>query len=513
MSPLSTDPTSVDEGRGARCAGEGQPSDAGRGALWAIIENAGAQVIALVVFIVLARFLTPADFGAVALAMMLSEACVLTFVEPIATTIVVNRISSQEDYSVAFWLSVVAALAVVATINSAAPLASGISGYERLPQILALLSPVVLVQALTRVPEAWLSRAMQFRTLAIRRGLAALAGAAAGLIGVAVGLGIYAIVLQQVVGVLAGAAALWSLSPWRPVTRFTRVSVGRIVRRSLQLAPNSVATYLLNSLDGVAVSILTGPATGGIYNGAKRLRLAPQLVLVNALGRVTLAQLSLQHVNGASLGDTFVETTGVATFATLPLFVGAALVAPEMCHLLLGPKWDGIAPILGVLMLMLPLGLINNLLTNLYLVRNRLRMLTAVKFGQVVLFSLAVLASANQPAVVTAWATLVPMVVSIPLMAFLASRFTPFSLWALLPRVGGPAIACLGMAMVLMGLRPMLAEWAALPRLAVSCGAGAVTYAALGTLLCGSQLRQVWSWLQTWRSRDVIGSTAPGRVR
>jgi O-antigen/teichoic acid export membrane protein len=482
-------------------------ADAGGGAFWAILEGAGAQVLSLGIFIILARFLAPADFGTVGLAMMLSEACVLALVEPVATTIVVRRTPTQDEYSTAFWLSLAVACLVVVAINLLAPLASRISGYDNLPLVLALLSPTVLLQAVSRVPEAWLTRAMQFRTLAIRRSIASVAGGVAGLLAVALHAGVFALVVQQVVGAAVGAAALWTLSPWRPALRLRRAALGVVGTLSVKLAPNSFATYVLNSFDAVAVGILAGATTGGIYNAAKRLRLAPQLVLVNALGRVTLSQFSRTATGSADLGETFIASAGMAMFLTLPLFVGASLVAPEICHLLLGPKWDGIAPIFAVLILMLPLGLLNNLFTNLYLIQGRMRLLTIVKMSQILVFTLAVMASAGHPAVVTAWATLVPLVIILPAMGALAASFTPFSGPAFLGRLAGPVGAGLGMAAAVEAVRPAMAEWAMAPRLLGLVGVGVAAYAVLSILLCRTVSRQAFAWLIS-RRRNGRGNPA-----
>jgi O-antigen/teichoic acid export membrane protein len=484
-------------------AGPAKPTrpDAGAGAFWAIAEGVGNQALSLGLFMVLAHFISPADFGTVALAALLCEAIQLAIVDPIATTVVVNPHPDEADYSAAFWLALSASAILLVLILAASPLMAVLGGYPSLPGVLAWMSLMVLAQGFSRVPEAWLTRAMKFRTLALRRTAGALAGGVVGIAAAMGGAGEYALVAQQIVGALVATAALWALSPWRPRLRIPAGRWAGVVRKAWSLAPNSIATFLMNSLDVFAVGLLAGPSTGGIYAAAKRLRLAPQLVLVNTIGRVTLSQSAQTLQAGGDVGAVFVRSAVMATFLTLPLFAGAALLSEDLCALLLGRHWTGIAPIFAVMMLSCPLALLNNLFTNLFLIRSRTRALSLLKLAQVALFVLAILATAGRPAIATAWASMLPLALVVPAMGAISAAFTPYRRRDLLAGLLRPIGCVTVMAAVVLALSAEIAGWNGVLRILVLACAGALAYGAAALLLCRGPLRDGLAWAAARRRR------------
>jgi|GEM_PF-3836802 len=357
-----------------------------RGATWAVLGGNGSQVIAFIMFVIVSRMVGPEAFGAVAVALLLIEIGRAFTSECFATNLVALGSFRRDTFDAAFVQAVGGAILTALLFALAAPLLTQLFNIAALTTVVPLMAPLLVVHALARLYEAELTIRLEFRALAVRSVAAVLIGGATGIGAAASGLDVMALILQQWASALISLLLLALPAHWRPGLRFSRDTFTQIARQSFALAPANLITTLRQSIDGLAVASFSGAAAAGVYNLAKRTRLALQLGLSAAIGRVSLPAFALVKEEPARLANAVAEALRLAAVVAFPVFIGVAAVAPELINVFLGAEWAGAAAPMTLLMIGGALAVTTRLCDNTLLVLGRRATIVALHA-----FALAVL--------------------------------------------------------------------------------------------------------------------------
>jgi O-antigen/teichoic acid export membrane protein len=324
---------------------------AARGVLWSLLEYGGGEAISFLVFLVLARLVTPADFGLVALAGVY-VAFVQTFLVQGFADAVIQRAELNEDHcTTAFWANLaVAALFLLLGIALARPVA-WLFGQPELAGIICWLSPVVLSTALNSIPQALFKRRLRFASFALR----ALVGiAAGGIVGVAMALngwGVWSLVGQQLANGMVSVAVIWGTSEWRPGWRPARRSFAEMAPFSWNVIAGALVRFCYLKCDVFLIGLFLDARLLGYYTIVQRLLITCGLVTQSSVLPIVLPVLSrLQH-DRQRFRDAFVTAVRLTQALWLPLAVGLGVVADPLIPLLFGRQWIPSIPLFEIMSL------------------------------------------------------------------------------------------------------------------------------------------------------------------
>jgi lipopolysaccharide exporter len=293
--------------------------------------------------VVLARMLSPDDFGVVAVA-----GSVVAIVEGLgAFGIDKALIRTREDdralYDSAWTLAAlrgVASAAVMLTV--AAVLSDG-----RLAAVLRALAFVPIVTGLTNPRFVTFERDLVYSRFAVLTLGAKLVSVTATLV-VAFALRSYwALVVGLIANALAGMVFSYALAPYRPRISFERFRT--LFAFSGWLTLTSAVTALSMETDRIIVGRLLGLGDAGLYDMTQRVGVLPTRELLNPLQRLLLPAFSLLLNERDRLGRAVRESINVLGSLSLPTAAGFAVVAGDIVPLLLGQQWTPIVPLLVVL--------------------------------------------------------------------------------------------------------------------------------------------------------------------
>ncbi|TGN89349.1 lipopolysaccharide biosynthesis protein [Bradyrhizobium yuanmingense] len=319
------------------------------GVIWSALDSAVGQALTLVIYMIMARLLSPQILGIVATGALALEFCRAVLIESIAIAVQARPDPKDEDYTASFWLiaglSLFAALALFASSGAI----ERFSGLSDLAIVLKGFCIVVAVQGLSRTHEAWLTRNQLFRSLAIRSLSSISIGGAVGIALAIQGYGVVALVGQLVSTSLISLVSLWILTPWRPRLRVSRQAVIDLLSYARYVALTGITNFANANSDLIFVTWYTGAAGAGFYSLAKRLVNAVSTVIGNALNRVFFSTIAgLQHDREASR-STLVDFVKYTSLLTAPLFAGIAALAPDLIAGFFGSKWGEAAPLLAIM--------------------------------------------------------------------------------------------------------------------------------------------------------------------
>jgi O-antigen/teichoic acid export membrane protein len=303
--------------------------------------------LTLVVMLVLARLLSPQDFGVVSASLLVIQISAIVTQAGIGPALVQQPSLRREHIYTAFTLSLASAVVLLMVILA---FASGIAralGTEALAPVLRSLAWLLPLQALAMVPEFLLRRELQFRVLASIRVISF--GAGYGAVGVTVavlGGGVWALVAANTAQHLVHTAMLLARRP-----HAKRLSVdGQALRDLLTFGAGfslaRIGNYLAVYGDKFVAMRWLGPAALGLYERAYQIMAMPAVGIGQVLDDVLFpAMAQIQHER-ARMAAAYRRCLSGIALLTLPVSATALILAPELVTVALGPKWhDAVLPL------------------------------------------------------------------------------------------------------------------------------------------------------------------------
>lgn len=328
-----------------------------RGFVWAFTGSAGQAVLQIAATIVLARLLTPEQFGAVAAALLIVGLAQLLTQLGVSAALVQRATLTEEDVAAAFGFSVLVSMVFAVALATSAPALNPLVGLAPDSRLLPLLSPALVLAGLAAVPSGLLQRRMQFRQLAV----VDLIAAGPAMIGVSVGLalaglGAYALAWAEIVAALVTAVGYLLLA--RPTLRLLapgtawarlRPMIGFGSGYSLAQLGNWVA----QNADNLVVANMLGTGPLGVYSRAYNLLSEPAAVIGGAADKVLFPAMARVRDEGERLRAAYVRSASLIALVTAPASVLLCVLAPEVVRVLLGPQWGAVVLPLRVFALVL----------------------------------------------------------------------------------------------------------------------------------------------------------------
>jgi O-antigen/teichoic acid export membrane protein len=325
-----------------------------RGLTWTIANAWGIQALNLVVFVILARLLVPADFGLVALAVVFVAFAQLLVDQGLGDALVQRREVTRSHIDTAFWVSVTTGCVLtVLGIGLAIPIAAVLREPELRP-ILQVLSLTFVLAALSSIQIALLRREFAFRSLAVR-GLVAAAGG--GMVGVALaysGHGAWALVGQLVAAAALSVITLWWVSPWRPGFQASRRDFRELFGFGINVVGSDVLGFLSRNVDNLLIAVFLGTTPLGIYAVGYRILETSQKLLINIARKLTFPAFSRLQEDPDRMKRAYFRVTRAGGAVIMPGYVALALVAPELTIVLFGERWAASGWVAAVLFLIGP---------------------------------------------------------------------------------------------------------------------------------------------------------------
>ena len=324
---------------------ETQPPGLGRvavsGAGWQSVSYVGGKLLVLVSTAILARLLTPDDFGLVALALVF-----VTYAEVVADFGVAQALiylparRSSADAAVvlsALWSVTLAGAGVLA-----APAVAAFFGRADVTPIFRALSLSLLLNGIGQVPDALLRRDLRFRTQ-IAGNLARAAAQGVASVAFALGgAGAWAIVLGQLVGEAAWAGTLWALVDYRPrrgFHRLQRTDVKELVGYGAPAAGNALVLSLVFNVDYLIVGRRLGARELGYYTLAYRI---PQMLIIQVfyiLSTVTFPLFARVRTSAERLRNGYLVAVKLQSVYGVIAGVALAVTAADLVPFVFGDKW------------------------------------------------------------------------------------------------------------------------------------------------------------------------------
>ncbi len=320
--------------------------------VWALIRQIGTMGISFISNIVLARLLSPDDFGCIGM-LAIFIAISNTFVNGgFGSALIQKQNLTQKDYSTVFFFNIAISVLLYGVLFISAP---AIAKFYNLPLLCAVLrvqGVVLIIDALCVVQGNKLKKELQFQKLSI----IALSSAIIS-VGVAIwmaynGFGVWALVYQQIAFSSMKFAIMWLWSRWRPSLVFSIDSFKSLFSFGSFVLLTSLISTFCNNIQGLLVGRYFNPATMGHYAQAKRLEDVAVSTVTTTVDQVSYPVLSKVNESKETMINATRKFSMVVAYVVFPMMTLLVLVARPIIILLYTAKWEASIPYFQILCLM-----------------------------------------------------------------------------------------------------------------------------------------------------------------
>jgi teichuronic acid exporter len=479
--------------------------------VWYAGTRLWTQALSWAVTLVLARLLTPADYGLFAMAQTCSFTFELLQEFGLGAAIVQRQHLTREQLNAIFWIVCGTSLSVATVACLSAGLAARFYGEPRLTQLIQLLSLTFLLDAFGMVPYNLLTKELDFR----RRSLAAAWGVVASA-GVSVGLaycgsGFWALVAGQLARAVVRNIMVSVFCGWHPGCTISFLDMGKIIRFGLHVAGAGGIATLSTITTRALIGRFLGSYELGLYSMSTTMGLDNPMhrLVTSVVNQLSLPVFSTLQQDDEQLRWYFLKITKYLAVIAWPAQIGMALVAHDLVSVLLSDTWQPIVRLVqafavgGVFYIVsLPTA---PSLTARGKAHQVLRFSCLSLMGTIAACFLGLPFGLN--GIATAWLVLYPLCRAY--LVVLSLREIRLSLRQYLQNLCSPILATVAMTLVLLTMHGLLlAEAQPLARLMLDLGAGGVTYAMVILLIdrrFGTEVKKMVRGLMPGSRRDKQG--------
>lgn len=320
-----------------------------KGVFWKLLENGGAQGIQFVIAILLARMLTPAEYGVVGIIMIFITIANVFVQSGFGTALVQKKQADEMDFSSVCYFEIVLAVGMYGILYLAAPIIASYYEIEELRAIVRVLAVVLFPGAVISVQTAYVSRKMEFRGLFLSTLVASVVSGAVSIWMAYKGYGVWAMVGQQVMYYGALMMALFLTVSWKPARMYSMERVREMFGFGWKLLCASLLDTVFNNLYGLFIGKIYNEELLGSYNRGEQF---PKLIATDlgmAIQAVLLPAFSSRQEDVARVRQMVRQAIRLSSFVTLPMLLGMFAVADTMVEVLLGEKWLICVPFLRIM--------------------------------------------------------------------------------------------------------------------------------------------------------------------
>ena len=325
-------------------------NEAIKGMSWSAIEKFISQAIAFILGIIMARLLSPADYGIIGMIAIFIGIAGTLVDSGLGTALIQKKEKNREDYSTLFLFNFGVSTLLYLALFIAAPWIADFYKTPVLKDVTRVVTFQLVLNALFNAHYTKLRIDLQFKALSIISLIAQILTGCVGVFLAYIGWGVWALVWQTIFSCIArGIMSVTYLKWWMPGTRFSSKSFHSLFGFGSKI----LASSLINTIYGNIYTLIIGkkftPDEVGFYNRGGQLASFPSNVATDIIVSVNYPILSRLQDDNDRLVNAYRNMLTVPLFALYPVLVGMAVLGEPIVGLLLGEKWLPCVPFLQII--------------------------------------------------------------------------------------------------------------------------------------------------------------------
>lgn len=310
-----------------------------KGVAWSGVDNVTQMGVTFIVGIILARILTPDDYGLLGIILIFSSICTALMNAGFTTALIRKPDADEDDYNTSFIVNVGLSILFYVLIYICSPLIADFFGRKELIDLTRVTSLGIVIGALSMIQQTRLTKRIDFKAQAK---ITLASSISSGIIGIGMallGFGVWSLVIQTLSLQLLRTVLLCVYDKWIPQLHFSSKSFHELFGFGWKMMATAFLDSLWQQMYQVVVGKYYNPATLGQYTRAKQFSLLFSSNLTNVIQRVTYPVLSNIQDDKERMAHAYRRIIKVTMFVTAisMFFLGA--VSEPLLYCLIGPQW------------------------------------------------------------------------------------------------------------------------------------------------------------------------------
>lgn len=310
-----------------------------KGTFWASIERFSGQGIQFFVLIVMARLLSPSDYGLVGMVAVFTAISQTLIDGGFSQALIRKQNRTKIDDSTAFYFNILVGLLLYLILYILAPVAANFYNEPSLTGIMRGIGLTVIFNSLAIVQIAMYTSKVDFKTQSKATIISAVVSGIIGVLTAYCGYGAWALVYQQVSNSLLYCVLLWSYSHWLPQLIFSIKSFKELFSFGSKILCSSLLNTVYNNLYQLVIGKIFNASSLGYYSRASHFADFPSANISGILQRVTYPILCRLQDDDVKLAVVYRKFVRISAFIIFPLMMILAGVATPFISIVLGDKW------------------------------------------------------------------------------------------------------------------------------------------------------------------------------
>ena len=323
-------------------------SKVAKGAVWTLLEKMSTQIVGFVVGMILARLLTPDDYGTVALTGIFFAVAGVLVDGGFGGALIQKKDADDLDFNSVFYLNMFMSVLAYVALFFAAP---WIADFYKIPELKSIVRVSALCfffNAVNAIQGAELTKKMLFH-LSFRISLiTCVTSAICGVTLAFMGFGVWALVWTSLITGLVGVIARWFIIAWRPKLMFSFMRLKPLFSYGWKMAASGLLDQIFVNLNSLVIGKFYSKADVAFVNKGRSLPSLAMNEVDATLGRVSFPALVQLQNDKIRLRDAMRRMMRCSTFLVFPLMVGIAVCSYSWIRLLYGEKWVPAVPYMAL---------------------------------------------------------------------------------------------------------------------------------------------------------------------
>ena len=316
--------------------------------IWRFAERCGAQFVTVIVSIVLARILSPKDYGQIALITVFTTIMQVFVDSGLGLALIQKKDADELDFSSVFYFNFAVCLISYAFMFATAPYIAAFYKDTSLTPIIRVISLTIVISGVKGIQQSYVSRNMLFKLFFFSTLGGTIFSAFLG-IGLAyAGFGVWAIVAQQLSNTAIDTLILWINVKWRPKKMFSWNRLKSLLSFGWKMLVSSLLDTVYNNIRSLIIGKMYSSADLAYYNQGKQF---PHTIVNNinsSIDSVLLPSMSSAQDDRTRVKSMTRRSIKTSTYIMAPMMMGLAFCAEPIVQLVLTDKWLPCVPVLRI---------------------------------------------------------------------------------------------------------------------------------------------------------------------
>ncbi len=326
-------------------------SNALKGFKWSFLNKFATQALQFIFSIILARLLSPDDYGMFAMITVFSSFGMLFTDFGFGQALIYKKENSKLELDSVFVLNVIIGLILSALFFILSPVISNFYDQPKLNNLIKVVSVIFLIQSFGLVNFIELKKRIDFKLLAIVENISLLLSSVVAIVFAYYGFGVWSLVFRAVINMVFRTIIVLFVSNYKPSFNFSLDKIKVLWKYSFSVTANGFLTYWMRNLDNLMIGKIIGKQALGVYNMAYQIMLLPIRNISNVIKDVLFPSFSSINNDIDRIRLVYLKVIQTIALVTFPLLAGFALLSESFVSIILGEKWLQTIPILSLLAL------------------------------------------------------------------------------------------------------------------------------------------------------------------